>query len=97
MYVFDVFFILVPFRHTELVAYALCQFLHVLVHFLMGQSGVDLRGAHALVSHHLAYGFQRNSLRESNQGAEIMPCHMVGKPMFYTAYFGKFRHVVGQG
>ena len=26
-----------------------------------------------------------------------MPCHMVGKPMFYAAKFGKFRHVVGQG
>ena len=96
MYVFNVFLILVPFRHTEFGSDAFGQFLHVLVHFLMGQTGIDLRGAHVLMSHHLAYGFQRNPLRKSDKGPEIMPCHMVGKPTLYATKLGQFRHVVGQ-
>ena len=63
----------------------------------MSQTGIDLRGAYVLVSHHLAHGFQRGSLRKSDKGSEIMPCGMVGKPTFYAAELVQFRHVVGQG
>ena len=61
MYILDIVTISVPFRNHIFSLDTISNPFYILIHLLMCQF-IYLRCAYVLMSHHLTYGFQRNSL-----------------------------------